>query len=274
MIFLLLALCFDLSIATVFQNDAPYLKEWIEFHRLVGVEHFWLYNNESDDNYQEVLAPYIEGGVVELIDWPGKSADRLIWNDIQCRAFMDAIGRAKGVSNWVAFIDTDEFLFALHEDSLPRFLRDYKKFAAVTANWQGFGTSHVRKLPEGALLIEELTLRNPPNDEWNRHVKSIVNPLYVTGCKNPHYFFFRDNATQVTAKKVPFSGPFSPTTDASLIRVNHYWFRDEEYLYKTKLPRSEHWDRDLVRFRERIESFNSEPDTAIFRFIPELKKRL
>ena len=30
---------FELAIAAIFRNEAPYLREWIEFHRLVGVEH-------------------------------------------------------------------------------------------------------------------------------------------------------------------------------------------------------------------------------------------
>ena len=37
-------------------------REWVEFHRLVGVERFFLYNNFSEDNHMEVLAPYIEEG--------------------------------------------------------------------------------------------------------------------------------------------------------------------------------------------------------------------
>ena len=41
---------YDLTIAAVFQNEAPYLKEWIEFHKLVGVEHFLLVDNESTDH--------------------------------------------------------------------------------------------------------------------------------------------------------------------------------------------------------------------------------
>lgn len=38
-----------LSIGAIFKDEAPYLAEWIEFHRLVGVEHFFLYDNLSTD---------------------------------------------------------------------------------------------------------------------------------------------------------------------------------------------------------------------------------
>lgn len=30
-----------LAVCAIFRDEAPYLAEWIEFHRLVGVEHFY-----------------------------------------------------------------------------------------------------------------------------------------------------------------------------------------------------------------------------------------
>lgn len=31
-----------LSICATFKDEAPYIPEWIEFHRRVGVDHFFL----------------------------------------------------------------------------------------------------------------------------------------------------------------------------------------------------------------------------------------
>ncbi len=59
-----------LAVAAIFRNEAPYLAEWIEFHRLVGVEKFYLFNNLSADEYLTVLQPYIDDDIVELIEWP------------------------------------------------------------------------------------------------------------------------------------------------------------------------------------------------------------
>src|SRR5258708_3259374 len=46
---------YDLAVCTIFQNDAKYLPEWIEFHQQQGVEHFYLYNNLSQDNWKKML---------------------------------------------------------------------------------------------------------------------------------------------------------------------------------------------------------------------------
>src|SRR5579883_479648 len=61
---------YNLSIVAIFRNEKPYLREWIEYHRLVGVDHFYLYNNKSSDGSLEVLSPFIARGIVTLIDWP------------------------------------------------------------------------------------------------------------------------------------------------------------------------------------------------------------
>ena len=60
----------QLSICAIFKNEAPYLREWVEFHRLVGVESIYLYQNRSEDDYQSALHPFLNDGFVHLIDWP------------------------------------------------------------------------------------------------------------------------------------------------------------------------------------------------------------
>ena len=46
-----------LALVAIFSNDGRFLKEWIEFYLIQGVEHFYLYNHLSQDNFKEVLKP-------------------------------------------------------------------------------------------------------------------------------------------------------------------------------------------------------------------------
>ncbi|HIQ89627.1 TPA: glycosyltransferase family 2 protein [Candidatus Galligastranaerophilus faecipullorum] len=48
-----------MSIAAILKNEAVYIKERIEFHRLVGAGRFYLYDNDSTDNVQDIPAPDI-----------------------------------------------------------------------------------------------------------------------------------------------------------------------------------------------------------------------
>jgi hypothetical protein len=52
----------------IFRSEAPYLPEWIEYHRLLGVEHFYLLSNDGleDAVSSAVLARYIADGIVTL----------------------------------------------------------------------------------------------------------------------------------------------------------------------------------------------------------------
>lgn len=49
---------YKLSIGAIFKNEAPYLKEWIEHYLAREVDHFYLINDFSDDNFLDILKPY------------------------------------------------------------------------------------------------------------------------------------------------------------------------------------------------------------------------
>ena len=34
----------DLAIVTIMKNEAPYVKEWLDYHMLVGVKKFYIYD--------------------------------------------------------------------------------------------------------------------------------------------------------------------------------------------------------------------------------------
>lgn len=261
----------ELSIGAIFQNDARFLKEWIEFHRLVGVEHFWLYNNNSSDNYKEILEPYIKSGIVELIEWPDTSTELVHWNAIQCAAYKDAVKRAQGKSFWLALLDTDEFLFSPENPSVSALLQNFKAYGGVGVNWAMFGTSSIDFIPENKLLIELLIKRAPLNHPINSHIKSIINPLLVKEVMNPHFFYYKSTYSQVTSSKIPFEGAFSPTIEHNLLRINHYWSRDEAFLHESKVPRGVNWGNTEENILNAAASYNQEDDFTIHSFIPALK---
>ena len=93
----------DLAVVTILKNEAPYLKEWLDYHLLAGVEHFYLYDNESPDNQTEVVKPYVAAGLADYIFAPGKF--------MQMQTYNDAFKRFKFFSRYMAFIDGDEFIF-------------------------------------------------------------------------------------------------------------------------------------------------------------------
>lgn len=113
-----------LGICSVFKTQAPYLKEWIEYHRMQGVQVFYLFDQGNDAEYkqsQEVLKPYIEDGIVKLYRCQeGSSAE--IYN--YCVNKVDGRGIG-GLVHWVAFIDVNEFLFPTGKETVKSICLDY-----------------------------------------------------------------------------------------------------------------------------------------------------
>jgi hypothetical protein len=125
-----------LSVCAIYKNEAHYLREWIEFHRLVGVERFFLYDNGSTDNHLDVLAPYIEDGAVTVRKWfVPEQAQNAAYDDCLRRRLRELIrpedSRDLTDSRWIAFIDIDEFLFSPSGRPLPEILRDFEPYPGV-----------------------------------------------------------------------------------------------------------------------------------------------
>lgn len=248
---------YKLSICTIFQNDARFLKEWIEYHKLLGVEHFWLYNNNSTDNFRKVLKPYIASGEVELFNWPNLPHERFEYG-CQPRAYNNCIERAKGKTKWLAMIDTDEFLLPLEKNNILDVLKNCPA-AGIICFWRCFGDSGVYKI--NGLMIEELTACSINKHPMNKWGKIIFRPETVLYYDNPHY--------------PTFAQGYNAMDGSELIRINHYWSRDHKFFLERKLKREENsFGVDQASCYQRLADYNVDKNSDILRFVPDLKKRM
>jgi hypothetical protein len=216
---------YDFSICAIFKNEAPYLKEWIEYHRLVGVKHFYLYNHESTDGYYSTLEPYIKAGIVELenaVNYPD-------FNGTQVDCYNRCLIKSRGRSLWVAFIDIDEFIMPTLDVDLAWLLSHYTNYAGVAINWRLFGTSSINQLNENEPMVSQLLMCSSINYPPNAHVKSIVRPEFVMQFSCPHNPIYVPGYFAVDVEKVPQEGPLSQCVKLNPIRINHYWTRDEYF---------------------------------------------
>lgn len=159
-----------LSAVACVKNEAPYIAEWLEYHMLVGVEHFWIYDNESDDNLDEVLAPYVAAGIVELCKWPGKYQQSAIYRDV--------LDKAAAATFWLAVIDMDEFLLPHTTGTVADFMKNFEKHPSLAVNWVVFGSGGQKTKTDG-LVIERFRDRAEDSSILNRFVKSINNPRRI-----------------------------------------------------------------------------------------------
>lgn len=251
---------FYLAVCGVFRDEALYLREWIDFHRAVGCEYFFLYNNFGSDDFRSVLTPYVDNGIVTLVDWPVPFR-----KGGQTGAYRHCVVNFGGTSRWIAFLDIDEFLFAPGGPGLNDVLPDYERFPGVVVNWQVYGSSgHVEK-PKG-LVTDNFVRRAETQWPRNRRVKSIVDPRRTVGSNGPHFFTYRDDEPAVTEncepvqiirskKEIPPTDQLPPGGAASLdfdpygirhssaasvsvnrLRINHYVVKSQAE-YSDKMNR-------------------------------------
>lgn len=263
-----------LSACTIFQDEADYLIEWIEFHRLVGIEHFYLYNNNSHDDYLAVLQPYIDQGIVDLFDWP--SPEKQDWTPYQEKAYNHCIKLSTGQTRWLAVIDTDEYLVPVQYDNVKDFLRDFDSsysVGGVTVSWQFYGTSWCKKIPKDKLMIETLLLKAKVNYHLNKEKKTICKPHKV------RRYRVHDAVYNKGFYSVASNGDNCPGSSVQIdkIRLNHYWTRDEDFFFHVKIPRRMRCTGKPYpphEVEKLFKALNAVEDPIMLRFVPALRERM
>lgn len=221
----------EIAIVSISKNEGPYIREWVEYHKLVGINKFYFYDNESDDETKRVLQPYIDEGIVEYSFFPGKAR--------QLDAYNDAIMKHKSECRWMAFIDMDEFLLPtvpfkpISEIVSEIVFKAGGGAVGVSVNWAIYGSSHFDEKPEG-LVIENFVNRALPT-HWSCFiVKTICNPRMVKDFISPHYPLYKIGAYSVNDSDGERQyGWYCYQVAYQQIRVNHYFSKSkQEYLKK------------------------------------------
>lgn len=257
-----------LSVCTVFRDEAEYLAEWLEWHILKGVNHFYLYNHRSKDNYLEVLEPYVKERLVTLIQWPNDPP--------QFSAYRDAIRSFRHDTEWMAFLDVDEFLDGTLYPVMSTWLLGMKEHVgAVGLHWRLFGSNGYLTKTDG-LVTERFTKSARTAD---KHVKSIVRMKAVKDVgKNPHYFKLREGFVPVNewAKLLPENYSLSDNPTTACFYIRHYHVKSkEEYMQRKTLPDcGSGLPNTNLEERFRVHDLNEVEDYAALKYVDYIKKTI
>ncbi|CAI7838924.1 unnamed protein product [Closterium sp. NIES-54] len=95
---------------TMVLDSAKFMGEWLLYHGFLGVEHFFVYDNGSEDGLRESIKEaqgtgHTRGFEISatIHSWP--------WIKSQEGCFSHCALQAKKLCTWVIFIDVDEFVF-------------------------------------------------------------------------------------------------------------------------------------------------------------------
>ncbi|MDB5506212.1 MAG: glycosyl transferase, family 2 [Devosia sp.] len=228
----------SLAIVAIVKNEGPYLLEWLAFHRAVGVEQFFIYDNASDDGSTELLAGLHRLGVVTHIPFPTPPDTAP-----QLAAYTDAMDHFADRATWFAFIDADEFLTpADPTQSVVGILSGMgREVGAVVINWAIYGSSEQRDGAAG-LVIERFTHRADADFPVNLHYKSVVRGRAFRAVQaNPHHFKLRFGYRSVHIDGAPLDRRSPSGLSAALhwspLRLNHFVIKSRAEFEKKKIAR-------------------------------------
>jgi hypothetical protein len=252
----------ELAVCALFRDEARYLAEWVTFHRLQGVEQFYLYDNLSTDDWRTALEPELRAGIVQVVPWPTTPG--------QESAFQDCLTRHRADARWIAFIDVDEFLFSPTGRPVREVLHGYDRCPGVVVNWRVYGTNGHQHPPDG-LVIENYLMRGLDTHSTNRFVKRIVYPRLTrsTGT-GPHHFRHRGGAPVGEDKAISDLWSYRDPPTADILRINHYYAKSVEQ-HRLKVARGCAWNGIQGIESGRLPDAEIRDD-IILRFAPELRK--
>lgn len=263
---------FYLAACCIVKDEDPFLDEWFTYHALIGVEHFFVYDNDSRRPLREhaLIRLLRERGRLTLHETTGRAA--------QLKAYGHCLEQHGPACKWLAFIDLDEFLCPLAVNDLRLLLTEYEDYACLALNWKCFGSSGHLRRPAG-LVLRNYQERFKRRYVLNFHVKSIAQPDRIACVHNAHAFFPRPGERTVNEhfQSLPPGGALSPVSWDKAC-VNHYVLKSQQDM-EHRIQRGR---ADLYTDRPTINRDNfyamlqeeQEKDTAILRFASALERKL
>lgn len=271
-----------LSICAIFKDESLVMKEWVEFHRLVGVDHIYLYNNNSTDNSCEILKPYIDEGFVTLVDWPMPPPS-------QAQAYNDFKHKFWDETNWVAFIDLDEFICPRRAFNVKDLLEKYRSYPSLLVYWRMFGSSGRIEHDKDKLLTEQYTIAW---DKYNDVGKCFFNTRFKsvpTTIKHIHelpaevnLFGKKFSIPSINESKhfVKYHchrmGCFWKEDDFTM-QINHYVTKAYDEYFVTRRKRGDvngFANNTSIKAYFYGQEFSIKPDYTINKYLPFLKIRM
>lgn len=150
----------DLCVCTMVWNQAAAIREWIKYHSWLGVERWFIYDNNSDDGMDEVIQELdLENYNVTRHLWP--------WIKTQEAGFSHCALRAKDECNWVSFMDVDEYFYfpystPRHQDFRSLGYASKNSLRDLVANFSSSSSSSIGEIRTSCHSFGPSGLKAPP----------------------------------------------------------------------------------------------------------------
>lgn len=262
----------QLGVTTIQRDRAPWIKEWVVFHYLVGFRKFYIFTHNCKDKTPEIVEGLKKRFDIAHFDIGSQEKPQL-------RCYQRACDNFLSETDWMAFIDADEFLFPVNCDSMETALSEFneKNISALGVYWMCYGSSgHITEPP--GLILENYKYRAGNGYHNNRHIKSIVrggqNGIIRAGI-NPHMFKTPTGTFDENLRPV-VSGWANHEPTYSKFRINHYVCQSRSFYENWKQGSGAADGGTVVRNEDwwNEHNVNDVLDNSMERFVGPLKNIL
>ncbi|KAE8680373.1 putative Ser/Thr-rich protein T10 in DGCR region [Hibiscus syriacus] len=228
-----------LCATTMVYNVAKFLREWVMYYSVIGVDKFILYDNGSDDNLQRVVKVLNEEGDynIERTFW--------VWPKTQEAGFSHSAVYFKDSCAWMMYVDVDEFIFS------PSWLKNSYR-------------------PSKTMLK---SLLSTPSDRSTGQVSIKCNDFGPSDQKNhPETGVMQGYNCRRQTEQRHKSIILLEAVDHSLLNVIHHFDLNDSYYSWKELPleaavinhyKYQAWPEFMNKFRRRVSAFVADWRTRV-----------
>ncbi|MFG1272062.1 glycosyltransferase family 2 protein [Xanthobacter flavus] len=221
------------SCATVVKNGGPKFAEWLAYQFAVGFDCVSILDNGSTDSTRRIAEQFRPHFDVRIADWSRTDAA------YQRAGFEHLVRGARGEFDWVACIDSDEFIVLPEGRSLNALLNAPPHAAAIRLPWAMFGSNGHESIPDD-LVIRSFVRRASDDFGPNKHIKTIVSPDRFIACPNVHFFEIDGTYVDMLHNDVSVQSALQDKApDYSGGQLNHYFVQSKDD-WRAKLARGYH----------------------------------
>lgn len=151
------------------KNEAPFVLEWIAYHKVIGFDEIVICSNPSNDGLEEILSALADAGEIRHLRATVQQDERP--QSVASDTFAAEVGFREG--DWYLWLDADEFLNVHVGDRTVRSLIDAvgdRQFALI--NWRIFGAAGHDRFP-GRFIDEGFVRASEADFAANQQQKTL-----------------------------------------------------------------------------------------------------
>lgn len=205
----------SLAVCSMVRNESNGIDEWINHYLARNISHFFIIDDDSDDDCYEILKRHeINGYLTVIKPQIPRTPNR------QNAAYNQFIKPLIGDFDWVAILDADEFLWDSEGFSLPNYLSEIpEQISMVNVPMSDFGDNGFITQPNNIV------------DSFTKRAKDIENP-------SPKYL--KSICRVSCLQSIDFHFPVvsgGSVIDTKRLKLNHYKLQSLERWNNLVIPR-------------------------------------